>query len=246
MGTLDGKVALVTGGSRGIGAAIAARLAADGADVAITYERAHERAAQVVAVIEGHGRRGLALRADAADAAAVTAAVDRAAGALGRLDVLVNNAGVFPAATIDELEVETIDHTLAVHVRAVLVATQAAVRHMGRGGRVVSIGSDLAERVPWPGMSLYSASKSALIGMTKGLARDLGERGITANVVHPGSTDTEMNPAAGSHAASQLAHIALGHYAETADIAAAVAYLAGPDSRYLTGTSLTVDGGFTA
>ncbi len=244
MGTLDGKVALVTGGSRGIGAAIALRLAEDGADVAITYERAADRAAEVVASIEKFGRRGLALQADAADA--VTSAVDQTAAELDGLDVLVNNAGVFPAASVEDMTTETIDRTLAIHVKAPLVAAGAAVRHMKQGGRIVSIGSDLAERAPFVGLSLYSASKSALVGMTKGLARDLGPRGITAMVVHPGSTDTEMNPADGPHSGDQLAHIALGHYGNPSDIAAAVAYLAGPDGRYLTGTSITVDGGFTA
>ncbi|MFD9896402.1 SDR family NAD(P)-dependent oxidoreductase [Amycolatopsis sp. NPDC059027] len=243
---LAGKVALVTGGGRGIGAAIAIRLATDGADVAITYERSRDRAEKVIAEIEGLGRRGVAIQADSADAAAVTGAVDRAAAELGRLDILVNNAGVFPTGTVDELSVETIDHTLAVHVRAVLVAAGAAVRHMDRGGRIVSIGSDLADRAPWPGLSLYSASKSALAGLTRGLARDLGSRGITANVVHPGSTNTDMNPADGPHSTSQLEHIALGHYADASDIAATVAHLAGPGGRYITGTTITVDGGFTA
>ncbi|GAA1023104.1 MULTISPECIES: SDR family NAD(P)-dependent oxidoreductase [Amycolatopsis] len=246
MGTLDGKVALVTGGSRGIGAAIALRLAEDGADVAITYERAADRAADVVASIEKLGRRGLALQANATDSDAVTSAVDRTAADLGGLDVLVNNAGVFEVAPVDELTPEAIDRTLAIHVKAPLVAAGAAVRHMTRGGRIVTIGSDLAERMPFVGMSLYAASKSAVVGMTKGLARDLGPRGITAMVVHPGSTDTEMNPADGPHSGDQLAHIALGHYGNPADIAAAVSYLAGPDGRYLTGTSITVDGGFTA
>ncbi|MEC3982129.1 SDR family NAD(P)-dependent oxidoreductase [Amycolatopsis sp. H20-H5] len=246
MSTLTGKIALVTGGSRGIGAAIATRLAEDGADVAITYERARDRAGKVVAEIEGMGRRAVAIQADSADADAVRAAVDQAAAELGGLDILVNNAGIFPTGTIEELTVETIDRTLAIHVRAVFVAAQAAVRHLPDGGRIVSIGSDLAERAPWPGLSLYAASKSALTGLTKGLARDLGARGITANVVHPGSTDTEMNPAAGSHAADQLAGIALGHFAEASDIAATVAHLAGEGGRYITGTSITVDGGFTS
>ncbi|MET7995572.1 SDR family NAD(P)-dependent oxidoreductase [Amycolatopsis sp. NPDC005232] len=246
MGTLDGKVALVTGGSRGIGAAIAKRLAADGADVAITYERSADKAAKVVTEVEEQGRRGLALQADSADAAAVASAVDRVAEELGGLDILVNNAGISIAAPLDELSLDDIDRTLSVNVRAVLVATQAALKHLPRGGRVVSIGSDLAERVPFPGMSLYSASKAALIGFTRGLARDLGPRGITATVVHPGSTNTDMNPVDGPSAAAQVPHIALGHYADAADVAATVAHLAGPDGRYLTGTAITVDGGFTA
>ncbi|WP_020662724.1 SDR family NAD(P)-dependent oxidoreductase [Amycolatopsis benzoatilytica] len=246
MGTLDGKVALITGGSRGIGAAIALRLAEDGADVAITYERAADRAAEVVAKIEKLGRRGLALRADAADADAVTGAVDQTAAELGGLDVLVNNAGIFPAGPIDQLTNETIDRTLAIHVRAPLVAIRAALAHLGRGGRIVSIGSDLAERAPFGGLSLYSASKAALVGMTRALARDLSERGITATVVHPGSTSTDMNRPDGPHAGQQLANIALGHFCEPEDIAATVAHLAGPGGRYITGTAITVDGGFTA
>ncbi|SFB31961.1 NAD(P)-dependent dehydrogenase, short-chain alcohol dehydrogenase family [Amycolatopsis marina] len=250
MSELDGKVALVTGGSRGIGAAIAARLAREGAHVAITYESAAERAAGVVGEIEGLGRKALAVQADSADAAAVTAAVDTTAATFGGLDILVNNAGIFPALPIDDLTPELIDRTLAIHVGSVLVAAKAAVRHMTAGaqpdGRIISIGSDLADRAAFPGLSLYSASKSALTGLSKGLARDLGPRGITANVVHPGSTDTEMNPADGPTAPSQLADIPLGRFAQPADIAAAVAYLAGPGARYVTGTSITVDGGFTA
>ncbi|WP_326568163.1 SDR family NAD(P)-dependent oxidoreductase [Amycolatopsis rhabdoformis] len=246
MGSLDGKVALVTGGSRGIGAAIAKRLAEDGADVAITYQQSADKAAKVVATVEEQGRRGLALQADAADADAVTAAVDRTATELGRLDILVNNAGVMTGTPFESLSVTEVDHMLAVNVRAVVVATQAALRHLPRGGRVISIGSDLAERVPFPGVSLYSATKAALVGLTRGLARDLGPRGVTATVVHPGSTDTDMNPADGPGAAGQLAHIALGHYAEAADVAATVSHVAGPDGRYLTGGSITVDGGFTA
>ncbi|GAA4540554.1 SDR family NAD(P)-dependent oxidoreductase [Amycolatopsis samaneae] len=243
---LKGKVALVTGGGRGIGAAIATRLAEDGADVAITYERSRDRAEKTVAEIEGLGRRGVAIKADSADAGAVTAAVDRAAAELGRLDILVNNAGVFLIGPVDELTVEAIDRTLAVHVRAVLVATGAAVRHMGEGGRIVSIGSNLAERAPWPGLSLYSASKSALTGLTRGLARDLGPRGITANVVQPGPTHTDMNPSDGPHSARQLEHVALGGYSDAADVAATVAHLAGPGGRRLTGATITIDGGFNA
>lgn len=243
---LAGKVALVTGGSRGIGAAVATRLAQAGADVALTYLDAEDKAKAVVARIEESGRRGIAVRADSADTAALVDAVERTVAELGRLDILVNNAGVFPYAPVEDVTLEEIDRTLAVHVRGVYVATQAAVRHMGSGGRVISIGSCFAERVPYAGVSLYAMSKSALIGMTKGLARDLGPRGITANVVHPGSTDTDMNPATGEGADHERTFIALGHYAEPADIAATVAHLAGESGRYITGASIAVDGGFAA
>lgn len=246
MGSLDGKVALVTGGSRGIGAAIAGRLAAEGAAVALTYNASPDRAEKVVRGIEEQGGRALAIRAAAQDPRAVTAAVDRAAAELGRLDILVNNAGTFPYGTIDELTLEDFEETVAVHVRAVYVAVQAAVRHLGAGGRIISIGSSLVERVPDPGISLYSLSKSALVGFTKGLARDLGPRGITATVVHPGSTDTEMNPADGEGADQERAVTALGRYGTADEIAATVAHLAGPGGAYITGTSITVDGGVTA
>ena len=243
---LDGRAALVTGGSRGIGAAIARRLASDGADVAITYVSAPERAAGVVGAIEASGRRGLAIEADSADPGAVATAVDRAASGLGRLDVLVNNAGVFPTGTVEQTALGDVDRTLAVHVRAPFVATRAALAHMGPGGRVISIGSCFAERVPYPGVSLYAMSKAALLGLTRGLARDLGERGITATVVHPGSTDTDMNPADAPEAEAERELIALGHYAEPDDVAATVSHLAGDGGRYITGTAIAVDGGFAA
>ncbi|MFD0772754.1 SDR family oxidoreductase [Streptomonospora algeriensis] len=246
MGSLDGKVALVTGGSRGIGAAIAARLAADGATVALTYSSSPDRAKEVVRGIEEAGGKAAAYAADATDAQAVTAAVDQTAADLGGLDILVNNAGIFPYGMIDEFSLADYENTMAVHVRAVFVAVQAAVRHMGEGGRIISIGSSLVDRVPGPGISLYSMSKSALVGLTKGISRDLGPRGITANVVHPGSTDTEMNPADGEGSDDERALTALGRYGSTTDIAAAVAYLAGPGGAYVTGTGITVDGGVNA
>lgn len=246
MAELAGKVALVTGGSRGIGAAIARRLARDGADVALTYVSTPDKARAVVAEIEARGRRGLAIQADSADPDAVTHAVERAAGELGRLDILVNNAGVYPFGPLEDVGVEEIDRTLAIHVRAAFVAAQAAARHMSAGGRIISIGTCFAERVPYPGLSLYAMSKSALTGLTKGLARDLGERGITANVVHPGNTNTDMNPADGPDAVTERPYIALGHYAEPDDIAGTVAHLAGPDGRYITGAAIAVDGGYAA
>lgn len=246
MAALAGKVALVTGGSRGIGAAIAARLAQDGADVAITYLSAEDRAKAVVAEVEAAGRRGLAIGADSGDAAAIVGAVDRTVAELGRLDILVNNAGVFPYGSVEEVSLEELDRTLAVHVRGVYLASQAAVRQMGAGGRIISIGSCFAERVPYAGVSLYAMTKSALIGMTRGLARDLGPRGITATVVHPGSTDTDMNPADGEGADHERSFIAVGQYATPSDIAATVSHLAGEGGRYITGTAIAVDGGFAA
>lgn len=246
MTALRGKRALVTGGSRGIGAAIAKRLASDGADVALTYERSAERAQAVVAEIEKLGRQGLAIKADSADAAAVKAAVDQAAEALGGLDILINNAGIFRGGPIDTMTIEDVDATLAVNVRAVVVASQAALAYMGDGGRIISIGSNLATQVPAPGMSLYSMSKSALIAWTQGLARDLGGRGITVNIVHPGSTDTDMNPANSTQAEGQRSRMAIPQYGKAEDVAALVAYVAGPQARSINGTGLTIDGGANA
>ena len=246
MSELVGKVAVVTGGSRGIGAAIAARLAELGADVAITYGRSKERADEVVETIKSHGRRGTAIQADSAAADEVPAAVGRVVEEFGRLDVLVNNAGIFPFGPIDEVTLEEVDRTLGIHARAAFLASQAAVRHMTEGGRIISIGSNLAERVPFPGVALYSMSKSALLGFTRGLARDLGERGITANLVQPGSTDTEMNPADRPSADHQRAISALGRYADPTDIADTVAFLSGPGGRNITGSVFTVDGGTNA
>ena len=246
MSRLQGKRALVTGGSRGIGAAIAKRLAADGADVAITYEKSAERARAVVADIEALGRRAVAIQADSADPVAVRGAVDHAAQTLGGLDILVNNAGIFRAAALDDLTLDDIDATLNVNVRAVIVASQAAARHLGEGGRIVSTGSCLATRVPDAGMSLYAASKAALIGWTQGLARDLGARGITVNLVHPGSTDTDMNPADGEHAGAQRSRMAIPQYGKAEDVAALVAFVVGPEGRSINGTGLTIDGGANA
>lgn len=243
---LEGKVALVTGGSRGIGAAVARRLAAGGADVALTYVRAEDSAAAVVKDIQAAGRRAMALQVEMADAAAVVSAVDRVAAELGRLDVLVNNAGIFPYGPLEDVTPAEVDETLAVHVRAVFLASQAASRHMGAGGRIISIGSCIAERVPAPGLSLYAMSKAALSGLTKGLARDLGPRGITATLVHPGPTDTDMNPSDGEGADEERALTALGEYGSAEDVAAMVAHLAGPGGRYVTGTALSVDGGYAA
>jgi NAD(P)-dependent dehydrogenase (short-subunit alcohol dehydrogenase family) len=246
MAFLKGKVALVTGASRGIGAAIARRLAADGAEVAITYARSPEKAEQVVAEIRKLGRRAIAIAADSADAAAVVAAIDRTAQELGRLDILVNNAGVYTSGAFEETPLSEIDRIWNVNVRAVIVASQAASKYLVEGGSIISIGSCLGEHVGWPGVTLYSMTKSALVGFTKGLARDLGPRGITVNCVEPGPIDTDMNPASGDHADGQRAATALGRYGRPEDIAAMVAHLAGEGGRFITGASILVDGGFAA
>jgi NAD(P)-dependent dehydrogenase (short-subunit alcohol dehydrogenase family) len=243
MPDLKGKVALVTGGSRGMGAAIARRLASEGADVAITYVQASDEGRGTLAGIERAGRRGLALKADNRDPVAVQGAVEQAAAAFGRLDILVNNAGIFVAKPIDALTLEDYEETLAVNVRSVFIASQAAARHMGEGGRIITIGSNLAARVPGPGLSLYSLSKAALVGFTRGLARDLGPRGITVNIVQPGSTDTDMNPANGDHADAQRDLMAIPRFAKPGDIAGMVAWLVGEESRFATGAAFTLDGG---
>ncbi|NES13957.1 MULTISPECIES: SDR family NAD(P)-dependent oxidoreductase [Micromonospora] len=244
MTTLDGKVALVTGGGRGIGAATAVRLAAEGADVALTYETNAERAAVVGKQIEATGRRALVLAADSADPEAVRAAVDRTVAELGRLDILVNNAAVFLVGPVDGLGRDELDRTLAVNVRAPYLAAQAAARNLGAGGRIINIGSNVARRAPFPGLALYSMSKTALVGLTKGLGRELGPRGITVNLVNPGPTDTDANPADGPNAQAVAGLTALGRYAAPAEIAAVVAHLAGPDAGYVTGAVIDADGGF--
>lgn len=243
---LRDKVALVTGGSRGMGAAIARRLALEGADVAVTYISGGEKVRTVIEEIERTGRRGLAIAEDNADHAAVRAAVERTVAELGRLDILVNNVGIFVVKPLDALTVDDFNQTVAINVRAVFVASQAAAAHMGEGGRIITIGSNLAEHVPMRGISLYSLSKAALIGFTKGMARDLGPRGITVNIVHPGSTDTDMNPANGEHADAQRDRMAIPRFAEPRDIAGLVAWIASEESRFMTGAGLTIDGGTNA
>jgi len=244
--TLQGKVALVTGGSRGIGAAIVKRLARDGADVALTYVSKPNEANKTAEAAKAFGVRALTIQADAADAEAVVGAVDQAAKAFGKIDILVNNAGVALMAPVESFALKDFDRTFAVNVRAVFVATQAAVKHMGVGGRVINIGSCNAERMPFAGGAVYAMSKAALQGLVQGLARDLGPRGITVNNVQPGPVDTDMNPAEGEFAASLKALMALPRYGHTDEIAAMVAYLAGPEAGFVTGASLTIDGGFTA
>ncbi|MFD3933468.1 3-oxoacyl-ACP reductase family protein [Streptomyces sp. NPDC058614] len=243
---MSGTVALVTGGSRGIGAATALRLAQEGADVAITYLRDKDAAEDVVRRIEALGRRGLALRADSGDAVEAVEAVRMAAQAFGRLDVLVNNVGVGLLGPLDSLTLADVDRVLSANVRGVFLASQAAAPHLGRGGRIITIGTCMTQRVPGPGGTLYAASKSALIGLTKALARELGGRGITANIVHPGPVDTEMNPADGPHGPGQAAMTALGRFGTAGEVASMVAYLAGGEAGYVTGAEFAVDGGHAA
>ncbi len=246
MANLTNKSALVTGGSRGIGAAIAKRLAADGANVAITYARGANAAAEVVKAIEASGGKAVAIQADATDATAVTAAVEATVAAFGRLDVLVNNAGTAIPKPFEEATLEEMDQVIGLNLRGVFVATQAALKHLGSGGRIINIGSCVGERMGTPGLVAYSATKGAVKMFTQGLSREVGPRGITVNNIQPGPIDTDLNPAAGDWATPQIENTALKRYGHVEDIAAMVAFVAGPEAGYITGASLTVDGGTNA
>lgn len=246
MSSLKGKVALVTGAGRGIGAGIARALAAQGADVAITYNASPDKAQALVAELKAAGVRAVAIKADATDAKASAAAVDEAVAALGRLDVLVNNAGVAVMKPFGDYTFEDYEYTMSVNVRSVFFTTQAALKHIPDGGRIVTIGSCLGQRVSFPNITLYSMSKSALVSFNKGLARDVGARGITANVVQPGPIDTDMNPANGDSADAMRSFTALGRYGKPADIGNLVAFLASDAAGFITGTELTADGGTNA
>src|ERR1700681_1289700 len=243
---LEGKIALVTGGSRGIGAAIAKRLAADGANVAITYTKGADAAASVVKEIERAGGKAIAIQADAADADAVKAAVEKTFATFGRLDVLVNNAGTAIPKPFEEATLEEMDRVIAINVRGVYVATQAALKHMNEGGRIVMIGSAVGERAVAPGLVPYAATKGAVKMFTQALSREVGSRGITVNNVQPCPSDTELNPASRDWAVPQKAATALDRYGRVDEIAAMVAFVAGPESSYITGANLTVDGGMNA
>jgi 3-oxoacyl-[acyl-carrier protein] reductase len=243
---LQGKRALVTGASRGIGAAIAKTLAAEGADVAITYEKSADRANEVVRAIREQGRKGVAIQADSADVTAVQSSIEKTVRELGGLDILVNNAGILRVGGLKDNSLEDIDALLDVNVRSPIVASQAALAHLGKGGRIITIGSYFADRVPAPVLTVYSASKSAMIAFTKGLARELGPQEITVNLVQPGSIDTDMNPAHGPFGDALRQFMALGHFGKPDDIANAVAFLASEKAKYITGTTLTVDGGANA
>src|SRR4029453_479537 len=242
MSQLNEKVAMMTGGSRGIGAAIAKRLAADGASVAITYAKEASAASAVVKAIELRGGKAVAIQADAADAEAIKGAVEKTVSTFGRLDVLVNNAGTAIPKTFEETTLAEMDRVIDINVRGTLVATQAALKHMKSGGRIISIGSAVGERVQTPGLVAYSATKSAVKIFTQSLSREVGSRGITVNNVQPGPIDTELNPATGDWAVPQKAATALDRYGSVDEVAAIVAFVAGSESSYITGRNLTGDG----
>jgi 3-oxoacyl-[acyl-carrier protein] reductase len=241
--SLSAKCALVTGGSRGIGAATVRRLATDGAAVAFTYAASDEKAAALVAAIQADGAEALAIKADSADPKALQRAVTETVNRFGHLDILVNNAGILLRGPIDAFSLEDFDRMLAVNVRAVFVATQAAVAHMGEGGRIVTVGSVTGDRSGFPGASVYSMTKAAVAALTRGLARDLGSRGITVNTVQPGPTETDMNQDENIRAVLRPM-LALGRIGKDSEIASLIAYLASPEASFVTGAALTVDGGY--
>jgi 3-oxoacyl-[acyl-carrier protein] reductase len=246
MSNLAKKVALVTGGSRGIGAAIAKRLAADGAQVAITYAKDATSASAVVKAIEEKGGKAIAIQADSVNADAIKAAVEKTVSTFGGLDILVNNAGTAIPKPFEQATLEEFDQVLNINVRGVFIATQAALKHIKDGGRIIMIGSCVGERMMTPGLAAYSATKGAVKMFTQGLSREVGSRGITVNNVQPGPIDTDLNPAAGDWATPQVANTVLGRYGTVDEVAALVAFVAGPESSYITGANLTVDGGTNA
>ena len=243
--SLAGRRALVTGGSRGIGAEIVRRLAADGAAVAFTYGASATEAEKLAAEVAGSGGTAVAIQADSGDPEQVATAIDESVAQLGGLDILVSNAGVAYIGDVESLTMEQFDRLVAINVKGVFAAIQRAIPHLGSTGRIINIGSINADRVPGPGLSIYAMSKAAVAGLTRGLARELGPRGITVNNIQPGPVATEMNPEVGEFADSLRAVMALGRYGQPRDIASVVSYLAGPEAAYVTGANWNVDGGFT-
>jgi 3-oxoacyl-[acyl-carrier protein] reductase len=243
---LEGKIALVTGGSRGIGAAIAKRLAADGASVAITYAKNGKLASDVVKAIEKSGGKAAAIQADSVDAEAIKDAVAKTVSTFGGLDILVNNAGIAIPKAFEEATLEELDQMLDTNVRGTFITTQAALKHLKDGGRIITIGSCVGERMMTPGLAAYAATKGAVKMFTQGLSREVGSRGITVNNVQPGPIDTDLNPAGGDWAVPQKANTALNRYGTVDEVSSLVAFLAGPESAYITGANLTVDGGTNA
>ena len=243
---LEGKIALVTGGSRGIGAAIARRLAVDGAKVIITYAKGADAAASVVKTIDRIGGQAIAIQADAVAADAIRAAIEKAVKTFGRLDIFVNNAGTAIPKKFEETTLEELDRVIDINIRGAFIATQAALKHMNDGGRIIMIGSCVGERMMTPGLVPYAATKGAIKMFAQGLAREVGDRGITVNNIQPGPIDTELNPAAGDWAVPQKAVTALDRYGSVDEVAALVAFVAGPEASYITGANLTVDGGTNA
>ncbi|MFT3682532.1 MAG: SDR family oxidoreductase [Ferruginibacter sp.] len=248
MKSLSNKVALVTGGSRGIGAAIVKRLAAEGANVAFTYVSAADKANALAKEVENEGHKVIAIKADSADTNAINNAVEETVKKLGNIDILVNSAGVFVTGAVDSADsnIEAFNRQFAINVNGVAATVRSAVKYMGKGGRIISIGSVVGESASWPSLGDYAASKAAVAAYSRGWARDLGVKGITVNTVQPGPIDTDMNPATGDFAAVQKASTALGRYGKAEEVAAAVAFLASPDASFITGTTLNVDGGYNA
>ena len=248
MSTLNNKVALVTGGSRSIGAAIVRKLAAQGASVAFTYISSADKANALAKELNDAGGKVIAIKADSGNTQEIQAAVETAAKHFGQLDILVNNAGVFVTGSVDDTSIATasFDRQFAINVAGVATAVRTATQYLGEGGRVITIGSVVGDRSAYPGMSDYSATKAAVAAYTRGWARDLGAKGITVNTVQPGPIDTDMNPANSDFAASFIPSIPLGRYGKAEEIAATVAFLASPDASYITGTTVNVDGGFGA
>ncbi|MES2487633.1 MAG: SDR family oxidoreductase [Bacteroidota bacterium] len=244
MSTLKNKTALVTGGSRGIGAGIVKRLAQDGADVAFTYLSGKENADALVKEIESIGRKAYAIQADSGNPESVTAAVEEAVANFGKLDILVNNAGILVTGAVEDISVADFERTMSVNVTSLFVAIKAAVKHMPNGGRIINIGSTNATRVPFAGASAYSASKAAVQGLTTALSRDFGPQGITVNNLQPGPVNTDMNPENGDFSDFLRSQLSLGRYGRVEEIASFVSYIASPEAGYITGASLNIDGGF--